>query len=144
MLDQVEGAIQMAARFLMHGDPINSGFGEGPDVLVWILYHEMAIERQPGCFAERFHYRRANREIGHKMTVHDIDVDEAGATGRGLLDLIRQMGEVGRKYRRCEFDQNRSRKTGKSLESGESVEILARPGRPSPSFTCIAYSCRTT
>jgi len=107
----------MAARFLMHGNPVRSRFGEGPDVFVWILYHEMAIERQPGCFAQRFHDGRPDGQIGHKMTVHDVDVDCAGASSHCPFNLVRQMGKVGRKYRGCKFDQNGSRETEKNLES---------------------------
>lgn len=83
----------------------------------------MAIKWQPGCLAKRFDDRGPDGQIGDKMTVHDVDMDDSGAASRGLLDLVRQMGEVGGEYRGCKFDQNRVPQNREII-----VEILARQG----------------
>src|SRR5882724_1795737 len=39
------------------------------------------------------------------MTVHNIDMNDGTAAGGGSTDLVRQMGEIGRQNRGCEFNQ---------------------------------------
>jgi hypothetical protein len=39
------------------------------------------------------------------MTVHNIHVDDRAAACRGSTNLVRQMGEVSRQNRGCEFNQ---------------------------------------
>jgi hypothetical protein len=39
------------------------------------------------------------------MPVHDVDMDDGRTAFRGKANLIRQVGEVSRQNRGCEFDQ---------------------------------------
>jgi hypothetical protein len=105
----------------MHRDPVCSRFCEFGNVLVGVLYHQMAVQRKPGCPAQRFHQRRPDRQVRHKMPIHDVDMDDAAAAGGSPLHLVRQVGEIGREYRGCKFDQNRVQDVG-----SDAVEILAR------------------
>jgi hypothetical protein len=91
----------------MHRNPVRSRIRKITNELVGILYHQMAVKGQLGCPAKRFHHGWPNCEVGDKMPVHDIDMDDTGAARRGLLYLIRQVGEVRREYGGCEFNQNR-------------------------------------
>ena len=50
------------------------------------------------------------------MSVHDVDMDNAAAARRRPFDLIRQVREVGRQYRRCKFNQINVRNLGSDLE----------------------------
>ena len=65
----------MAAGLLVHADPIGPGIGKGGNVLVRVLDHQVAIERQPRRFAQAFYQRRAKGDVGHKMPVHHIHMD---------------------------------------------------------------------
>ena len=95
-LDQMQGAIQVRTGFLVNGNPIGAGRREVGNEQVRVFDHQVAIEGQIGNFAQRLHKRRSHGEIGDKMPVHDIHMDD-GATARGGgANLVRQMGEIGR------------------------------------------------
>ena len=121
LLDKVQRPVQMPARFLMHRNPVRSRVREFRNVLVGVLYHQMTVQRKPGCLAQTFHHRRPDRQIGHKMPIHDVNMDHAAAARGSPLHLVRQVGEIGREYRGCKFDQDRVQDIG-----SEAVEILAR------------------
>jgi hypothetical protein len=70
----MEGAIEMKAGFLMDGNPMGTGVGEGRDELVRSLNHKMTIERYAGDLAERSNDRRPDCEIGDEVTIHDVHV----------------------------------------------------------------------
>ena len=71
----------------------------------------MTIERQIGHLAERLHHRRADREIGDELSIHDVHVEDTGPTfGRGAY-LLTQTGKVRGKNRRCQFNQDEALKT---------------------------------
>ena len=40
------------------------------------------------------HDRRPDREVGHEVAVHHVDVEEVGL-GRDAFDLVGELGEVG-------------------------------------------------
>src|ERR1700739_1548689 len=101
-LNQMQGAVQVAAGFLVYRNPIDAGLRKIGNELVRILDHEMAIQRNPGCLAERFYDHRPDREIGHEMPVHDIDMDYTSAAGHRALYLPGQVREIRRKYRGCQ------------------------------------------
>jgi hypothetical protein len=83
--DQVKGAIEMDAGFLVDGDPVGAGFGDGRDEVVGTFDHEMAVERDLGNLAEGGDYGRADRKIGDEVAVHDVDVENGSAAFDGGL-----------------------------------------------------------
>ena len=104
--DQMERAIQVHAGFLMDGDPVGAGFGEGGDEVVGILDHQVAVERHVADgFAERGDDRRADGDVGDEVAVHDVDVKNGAAAVDGGLRLSAELREVGGENRGCEFDQ---------------------------------------
>ena len=50
--------------------------------------------------AQRLHHRRADREVGHEMAVHHVDVDPVGAGRVDRAHFLAQPGEVGGQDRR--------------------------------------------
>ena len=100
----MEGAIEVDAGFLVDGDPVGAGFGEGGDEVVGAFDHEMAVERDLGDLAEGGDYGRADLKIGDEMAVHDVDVEDGGAAFDGGLRLLTESGEVGREDGRSEFN----------------------------------------
>jgi hypothetical protein len=79
--------MEMDAGFLVDGDPISAGIGEGWDEFVRAFNHEMAVERDLGNLAEGGDYGRADRKIGDEVAVHDVDVEDGGAAFDGGLRL---------------------------------------------------------
>jgi len=63
------------------------------------------VERRFGDASNRLHDRRTDGDVGDEMSVHDIDVNERGSAFGSAANLLRQMGEVRRENRRCQFDQ---------------------------------------
>ena len=60
----------------------------------------MDIERKAGHLAQGFDDGRANREIGHEVSVHDIDVEKVGPGRLHAGDLFGQPGKIRRQDRR--------------------------------------------
>ena len=69
--------VQVPHSFLVHRNPIGARIGESRNIFVRILDHQVAIERQRRDLAQRLHHRRPDREIGHEMSIHDVDVDDS-------------------------------------------------------------------
>jgi hypothetical protein len=65
----------------------------------------MAIEREASCLTQRFNQRRAHGEIGHKMAIHDIDMDNGSAARRGPVDLVGKVCEIRGENRGCKLDR---------------------------------------
>jgi hypothetical protein len=104
--DEMKRAVEVDAGFLMHGDPIGAGLGEGFDEVVGIFDHQVTIERNVADgFAQRGYYRRADGDVGDEMTVHDVDMEDSAAGVDGGLGLVAELGEVGGEDGGCEFDQ---------------------------------------
>src|SRR5436190_23602021 len=88
--------------------PMNEkGIGAGLDKFiqeeVWIRDHEMSFELQRSQVSQRLYDRGAQRNVGHEMTVHDVDVNAVGSRFNRFLDLSSEMTEVRSENRGCEF-----------------------------------------
>jgi len=105
--DEMEGAIEMNAGFLMDGNPMGTGVGKGWDELVRSLNHKMAIERYVGDLAKRSNDRRPDCEIGNEVTIHYVHVENGRATLHGGLCFSAEPGEVGRKNGRSKLDHRK-------------------------------------
>ena len=101
----MQGPIQVAASFLMHRNPVGPRLAELGNKKVRIFDHQMAIERQLGRLPQRLHQRRPHGEVGDKVAVHNIHMDDRATASRGIANLVRQVGEISRQNRGCEFDQ---------------------------------------
>ncbi len=77
--NQVERAIKMNAGFLVDGHPVGSSFREYRDEKIGIFDHEMAIEWDFEMLAEGADDRRTDGEIGDKVTIHDVEMEDGGA-----------------------------------------------------------------
>ena len=92
--DQMKGAIEMDAGFLVDGDPISSGFGKCGDEVIGPFNHEMAIERNFRDFAKRGYDGGANRNVRDEMTIHDVHVEDGGSPIDGGLGVRAEASEV--------------------------------------------------
>jgi len=94
--DQMKGAIEMDAGFLVDGDPISAGLGKCRDEVVRPINHEMAIERNFQDFAKRGYDRRPDRDIRDEVAIHDVHVDDACSPFDGGLGFRAEAREVSR------------------------------------------------
>ena len=101
----VQCPIKVTASFLVHGNPVRPGLDEDRDELVGILDHQVTVKRQLSGLAQGLHDGRPDGQVGNEVAVHDVDMDYGPAAFGGTTNLVRQMGEIRRQYRRCEFDQ---------------------------------------
>ena len=93
---ELQGAVQVAAGLVVDADPVSTRLRKLFDEEVRIVDHQVAVERKVGDLAQGLNHRRAHGEIGHKVAIHDVDVDNRAATALGSLDLNGQLREVGR------------------------------------------------
>jgi hypothetical protein len=77
--DQMKGAIEMDAGFLMDRDPSSAGFRENGDEFVRPFNHEMTIERDLRGFAKRGYDRRPDRDIRDEVAIHHVHVEDGGS-----------------------------------------------------------------
>src|SRR5262249_50186467 len=74
--DHFQGAVQVHAGFLMHGNPVGARVHKGGDVLVRVFDHQVYVERQPRDLAEAGYHGRANGDVGNKVAVHHVNMQE--------------------------------------------------------------------
>jgi hypothetical protein len=60
----------------------------------------MHVERELRDAAQGLDNRDTKRQVGHKVPIHHIDMDEIGAAVLDPPNLIREVCEVGREHRR--------------------------------------------
>src|SRR5689334_14971726 len=65
----------------------------------------MDVEGLFGMGPQRLHHLGSDGDVGHEMTVHDIDMDPVGARRLDSLYFRAQLGKIGGENRRR--DQNR-------------------------------------
>ena len=104
----------------MYGDHIGTGVGVPIDRLVGVRHHQVRVDRYIGGALDGLKDVNAKGQVAGKVTVHNIEVHVVG-TG-DLVELALEVGHVGRKDGRSDFDGTH----GRSLSAlvGESVELL--------------------
>jgi hypothetical protein len=102
--DQMKGAIEMDAGFLVDGDPISPGFGKCGDELVRLFHHEMTIEWNFRDFAKRSYDRRPDRDVRDEMTIHNVHVENGGSPFDSGLGFRAEASEVSRQDGGSELD----------------------------------------
>ena len=108
----------------MNADPVCSGGEEVAQQPVRIGHHEVDVERQRGVPAKRRDHRDADRQVGHEVAVHDVDMQDVGSAGRADAGGSREVGEVGSEKRGGDFDHGRA-----PWEAATTSEITSRRRR---------------
>src|SRR5215471_12818678 len=112
VLDVMQRAVQVYACFLVNGNPIGAGFGKDRDKFIRVFDHQVAVERQFRCSSQGLNYWWADSEVGHEVSIHDVDVNDGSSALGGGSYLLAQASEISRKNRRCQFDQQGLRTCG--------------------------------
>lgn len=100
--DEVERSVEVNSTLTLavDGDDVGASVGELGDDEVGFDNHEVNIEGFASDWAESVDDERADGDVGHESTVHDVDVNPVAA---GLIDganLVTQLGEVCGENRR--------------------------------------------
>src|SRR5262249_55881692 len=114
--------MQVYLRFYMNGDHRRSCAGKLPDIPVRVGNHQVAVKRELGDSPRGPHYHRADRDIGHEMPIHNINMDQAGSAALGRPDLLTQASEIRGQYRWSDFDH---------FTSERDFDATTRPADPS-------------
>ena len=91
-LDPLDGAVKVRPGLRVDGDDVGAGLGESIEERVDRRDHQVDVERLGRVRAERFHDGGPDRQVGHEMAVHHIDVDPVGA---GLIDRTHFLAKAG-------------------------------------------------
>src|SRR5260221_243075 len=77
--------------------------GEGPKSkkeMIWLLCHQMNIQRFSRHLGNRLRYRWAKRKIIYKVSIHDIDMKPVGSGFFRPNNFLAYSRKVAREYRR--------------------------------------------
>lgn len=102
--DQMKGAIEMDAGFLVDRDPSSAGFRESGDEFVRPFNHEMTIERNFRDFAKRSNDGGADRDVRDEMAIHHVHVENSGSSFDSGLGFRAEASEVSRQDGRSELN----------------------------------------
>ncbi|MNN56325.1 hypothetical protein D3C81_1712470 [compost metagenome] len=85
----------------MEGDVAGAGLDEVADDPIDRLDHQVGVDRRADAvLAQGAADHRADGQVGHVVVVHHVEVDDVGAGGENLVDLLAQAGEIGGEDRR--------------------------------------------
>ena len=62
--------------------------GESRDIFVRIRNHQVNIEGKSRDLSDRLDHRRTDRDVGHKVAVHDIHVQQVRAGFLNFADVL--------------------------------------------------------
>ena len=95
-LDRLKRAVDMRPGLHMRGQHVGARIGVGLDVGIDRGDHQVHVHEGLHMRAERLDRRGAEGEVGHEMPVHHVDMDPIGALRLDGLDLLTEVGEIGR------------------------------------------------
>jgi hypothetical protein len=96
LADRPERAVQVGAGLDVDADAVGPGLGVVGDPAIGLLDHQVDDERAGRDLAQRRDHHRADRQVGHEVPVHHVDVDVVGAADVAGADLVAEAREVGR------------------------------------------------
>src|SRR5260370_1281110 len=85
----------MRSRLRMHGHGVGAGFGEIVQEEIDRRNHQMNVEGPIRMRPQRLHHRRPDRDVGHEMPVHDVDMQIVGTRRRDRARLLAEPGGGG-------------------------------------------------
>src|SRR5436190_10769841 len=107
LADRRQRALQVRARFDVHGQHVGAARGELGEVLLRFDDHQVQVEWQACALADGVEDRKTQRDVGHEAPVHHVDVDLIRTRGFGARDLLGEDPEVGGQDRGSNLDHPR-------------------------------------
>jgi len=102
--DLLECSVKVRAGLGVHGDHVRPGVSKRLNIFLGLDDHEMDVDRLSGRSANRFDDQRADRDVGHETTVHDVDVDPIGSRLVDRLDFSLKTAKISGKHRRSDSE----------------------------------------
>ena len=102
--DRLQRAVRVRPGLEMRGQHIRAGLGIGVDIGIDRGDHQVHVHHGLDVRADRLAERRAEGEVRHEMPVHHVDMDPVRALRLDRLDLLPEVGEIGREDRRGDLD----------------------------------------
>ncbi len=131
LAEVVDGALQVGERLDVHADRGGARVGEGVEVPLGALDHEVHVDGQPGGAPAGLDHHRAEADVRDEPAVHHVDVDDPGPAPLDGGDLVGQVAEVGGEDRGGE-DHEAARLTSRATDARAETRCPA------------AGSCRST
>ena len=100
LANEIDRAIDMAARLGMKADDIGARLRKIGDDAIDRAHHEVHIDRHLHVRTDRRADERPDGQVGHVMIVHHVEMDDIGARGDDIANLLAQTREVRRKNAR--------------------------------------------
>src|SRR5699024_8782342 len=98
LADQRQRADDMPRRLRVQADDAGAGPGEIRNQAIDRLEHQVHVDgRGDAVIAQRLADHRADRQVGHVVVVHDVEVHPVGAGFDNVFDFLAQAGEIGGK-----------------------------------------------
>ena len=88
---------------------------------VGVLDHQVHVERHRRDLRRSAHDRQAEREVGHEVVVHDVDVHEVG--GRDRLEVALEVDEVGGQDARVDQRRHPASRRGRSGRAAQQRQV---------------------
>src|SRR5579883_574812 len=101
--NQAQGPVQMRAGLLVDQDMVGAGLDEAGSVSVGIGDHQVNFELEPGDLPDGLNHRDADADVGDKVSIHYIHMEDGSPCTLDTCDAVAQAGEVSRKNRRKDF-----------------------------------------
>ena len=79
----------------VHGQVRGAGLGEGLEVALGLLDHQVHVQGQLGGALVGLHQEWPHGEIRDEMTVHHVDMDPVGAGAFTGCDILAQAQMIG-------------------------------------------------
>jgi len=76
------------------GNQVGTGPSEGIDVPLRLDDHQVHMQRKPRHWAKCLHHERPDGDVGHKASIHHVDVDHVRSGLLGLGYLRAQATEI--------------------------------------------------
>ena len=94
-LDLLHCTVDMGAGFIVEGDDVGAGLGEGLEVLLRLHDHQVDVEGLLGFLLDGLHHWDAEGDVRHEAAVHHVAVEPVGLAAVDHLDVSFQVEEVG-------------------------------------------------
>ena len=95
----------MQRGFRVEGDVGRAGFDKVADDAIHRADHQVRVDRRgDAVLAQRRANHRADGQVWHVVVVHDVEVDEVGASGENVVHFLAEAGEVGGENRRSNYE----------------------------------------
>jgi hypothetical protein len=81
--------MKMRRNLLVHNQDITTSSGEIGEITLRVHHHQVNFQRESTDTANRLYYQRSKGDIGHKLTIHNIDLETIGTSRLCGLNLLR-------------------------------------------------------